>query len=114
MKTINYILFILAAAWLSSCTDDDKSITTYDENFLPKIYTDGWSANVTVTQGDELNYSNLEVSPNDEHTTFSWYINDKIISTERVLNYIVTEAEGSYTLKFEVKRFKKVHSGKRH
>lgn len=107
MKTINYILFILVAAWLSSCTDDDKSVTTYDENFLPKIYTDGWSANVTVTQGDELNYSNLEVSPNDENTTFSWYINDKVISTERVLNYIVTEEEGSYTLKFEVKRFKK-------
>lgn len=100
MKTINNILLVLLTSILMHSCTDDKNMSEFNEDYLPKIYMSGWPNAIKGTVGDVISYSPL-VSPSDG-VTYSWSIDDKIISTERELNYTLTTA-GDFTLKFEVK-----------
>lgn len=102
MKTISNLLFVLLASLLVHSCTDDKSMSEFDEQALPKIYMSGWPSAITATVGDVLSYSPL-VSPS-EGASYAWTIDDEVISTERELAYTLP-TEGTFTLKFEVNRF---------
>ncbi|MDR2293470.1 MAG: hypothetical protein LBE11_08375 [Prevotellaceae bacterium] len=102
MKIINKIFFssILLLSLSISCTNDDADNPTFGDSDVPVIFVD-WAENMAFDVGDVIRI-NPQISPSDG-VTYKWIYNDEIVSTDKNLEYTVTEF-GSFVLKFEVDR----------
>jgi hypothetical protein len=103
MKTIYKMIFALALLPLFvGCEPKELSETTFADDEMPKIYFESWAVNQTVEQGRELTRSPF-VSPSD-NVLYKWTLDGVVISTEQNLVYLVTDAPGDYTFRFDVER----------
>jgi GH18 family chitinase len=102
MKAINKIFFgsILLLFIGASCSSDDANNPTFGDQDVPAIYVQ-WAQDLAYSVGDVIRIS-PQVSPSDG-VTYKWTYNDEVISTQKDLEYSVTEA-GSFILKFEAER----------
>ncbi|MDR0753905.1 MAG: hypothetical protein LBF04_00755 [Prevotellaceae bacterium] len=102
MKIINKIFFssILLLSLSISCTNDDADNPTFGDNDVPVIFVD-WAENMAFNVGDVIRIS-PQVSPSDG-VIYKWIYNDEIVSTDKNLEYTVTEF-GNFVLKLEVDR----------
>lgn len=102
MKTLNYILFLIAATFMfQACDDHDKSQSFFADDELPRIFMEQWTAIQPVSTGGTIKWA-PEISPSDG-ATYKWTYDGQVVSTEKNLNHSVTEL-GEYELKFEVTR----------
>ena len=107
MRNIRYILFfVLPLLAFMSCTDDDARNPKFDDDALPMIYVD-WNQNIARKLGEAITIA-PEVSPTDG-TTYKWMLGEKVISTEKDLNYTV-DKHMVEQLTFEVERNGKTNS----
>jgi hypothetical protein len=72
----------------------------FGDNDVPVIFVD-WAENMAFSVGDVIRI-NPQVSPSDG-VTYKWIFNDEVVSTNKNLEYTLTEF-GSFVLKFEVDR----------
>ena len=104
MKKFNeYIVLIVSTICiLTGCSTNEESQVVFGKNELPKIYMVSWQTNQSVLIGKAIVFS-PSVSPSDG-ATYKWTLDGVVISTEKNLNYIVTNAPGSYNFRFDVER----------
>ncbi|MDR0371375.1 MAG: hypothetical protein LBH80_05940 [Prevotellaceae bacterium] len=101
MKKIKDLLFILAPLFLFfSCGSDSADNPVFGESDVPRIYID-WQKDMVFSTGDTIRLY-PEISPADG-ATYIWTLGDKVISTEKTLEYEITEF-GEFVLRFEVAR----------
>ncbi|MDR1199625.1 MAG: hypothetical protein LBK94_11570 [Prevotellaceae bacterium] len=102
MKIISKIFFGSMLLLFSgiSCTDDDFDNPAFGGDDVPVIFLE-WAENMAFSVGDVIRI-NPQVSPSDG-VTYKWIFDDEVVSTEKNLEYAVTEF-GTFVLKFEVER----------
>lgn len=101
MKRVKSIYIILLSVFiLSGCDDDNSGNPSFAADELPKIFME-WS-NTFIFDLNEVIKMTPQVSPSD-NATYKWTVDGKVVSTDIVLEYTVTEKE-PFELKFEVER----------
>jgi hypothetical protein len=101
MKTTKILLYtIISLLAFSACTDDEAGNPSFGDTDVPMIYMD-WAENLAFNVGGVIRMS-PQISPSDG-VTYKWIYNDEIVSTNKNLEYTVTEF-GSFVLKLEVDR----------
>jgi len=103
MKIANYIIGVCFLGALTSCYEDKGN---YDYQAINEVVIEGVPATQEIDRLETLTITpQLEgtLYGNDESGyEYEWQLNKQIISTEKNLNYEVTDATGSYTLRFSV------------
>lgn len=103
MKTIKYILFLCCIAIFASCYEDEGN---YDYHNINEVNISGIPSTVEVDRLETLSLTpTLEGSvygDDESQYEYQWELNKKVISTERNLNYEVTNSTGAYTLRLSV------------
>lgn len=103
MKIIKNILFLCSMVIFASCYEDKGN---YDYHDINEVSISGIPSTVEVDRLDTLKLAPaLEgtLYGNDESQyEYQWELNKKVISTDRNLDYEVTNSTGSYTLRLSV------------
>ncbi|MDR0582310.1 MAG: hypothetical protein LBG31_05025 [Prevotellaceae bacterium] len=100
MKTTKILLFTLISLWAFSACTEEAGNPAFGETDMPVIYMD-WTENLAYNVGDVIQMS-PQISPSDG-VTYKWIYNGEVVSTNKNLEYTVTEF-GSFVLKLEVDR----------
>ncbi|MBQ8502366.1 MAG: hypothetical protein IJ494_08785 [Bacteroides sp.] len=103
MKTLRYIACVCSMCLLASCYEDKGN---YDYHDINEVSVSG------VPEIQEIDqYETLTITPalqgslagsDESNYEYEWKLNNKVISTEKDLVYEVTNATGSYTLRYSV------------
>jgi hypothetical protein len=103
MKTLKYIVMIpvmVIGMFMTSCEDTAEN-PAFPDDAIPRIF--GWieGGKYFLDISDEL-VLDMKVSPADD-ATYKWFIDDVLVSEERVLHHTFTEIK-THALRFEVTR----------
>lgn len=103
MKTLKYFVYICSICLLTSCYEDEGN---YDYHAINEVGVEG------VPEIQEIDqFETLTITPvlegtlygaDESNYEYEWKLNNKIISTERNLEYLVSNGTGSYTLRYSV------------
>lgn len=103
MKTLKYIICLGCISLMTSCYEDEGN---YDYHDINEVTITG------VPESQEIDrLETLSITPTLEGTLYGedesnyeyeWELNGSVISTEKDLNYEVTNSTGSYTLRYSV------------
>lgn len=103
MKTIKNILLLCCMAIFASCYEDEGN---YDYHAINEVSISGIPSTVEVDRLETLTLTpTLEGSlygEDESQYEYQWELNKKVISTEKDLNYEVTNSTGAYTLRLSV------------
>lgn len=103
MKTIRYIAALAIVMALAGCYDDKGN---YDYHDVNEVTVNGIPEAVEIDQFETLSIKpDLEGSIGGKDLSlyeYEWKIGNKVISTEKDLNYEVSNSQGSYTLLYTV------------
>ena len=103
MKTLKYVLGLMILIILTACYEDKGN---YDYHEIDEVRVKGIPESVEIDR-----FSKLEIKPDISGSIFGndtskysyeWKIANKVISTQKDLDYEVSNAQGSYTLLFTI------------
>ena len=103
MKTIRILTVALAVTLFASCYEDKGN---YDYHAINEVTIEGVPERMEIDRLETLTitpqFEGTLYGQNEDRYTYEWQLGKNVISTDKVLNYEVTNSTGSYTLRLSV------------
>ena len=103
MKTIKFLIYLCGICLLTSCYEDEGN---YDYSEINEVGIEGVPEMQEIDQFETLTITPVlegTIYGSDESNyEYEWKLNNKVISTDRNLQYAVTNSTGSYTLRYSI------------
>lgn len=103
MKTIRILTVALAVTLFASCYEDKGN---YDYHAINEVTIEGVPERMEIDRLETLTitpqFEGTLYGQDEDRYTYEWQLGKNVISTDKVLNYEVTNSTGSYTLRLSV------------